>query len=100
MRKILKADGSREAKNGLRANGGGAAVGARGVGPAVDHGVTDFNAGGIAVENDAADLVSQNLEQVGKFDQVFLGAVNGGGEMAVETASGIEKFLMFGETDQ
>ena len=31
--------------------------------------------------------------------QVFLGAVNRGGEMAVETASGIEKFLMPGETD-
>ena len=74
VREILKADGTREAKDCLRADGGGAAVGARGVGPAVDHGVTDFNAGGKAVENDAADLVSQYLDQVGKFMQVFLGA--------------------------
>ncbi len=57
MREILIADGTCKAKNGLRADRGGATVGARGVGPAVDHGVTDFNAGGIAVENDAADFV-------------------------------------------
>src|SRR5580700_2118737 len=100
IRKILIADGTGEAKYRQRAHGGGTAVGARGIGSAMNHGVTDFNAGRIAVENDAADLVSKDLEQLREFPEVALGAVNRGGEVAAETSSSTQKFRLVAETNQ
>ncbi len=58
IRKILITDRTGKAKYRLRADGSAAAVRARGVGSAVNHGVTNFNASRVTVENDAADLVS------------------------------------------
>lgn len=98
--KILITDRTGKAKDGLRADGSSAAVGARGIGSAVNHGVTNLNACGIAVENDAADFVSEDLEQFGEFPKVSLGAVNRGGEMATETSSGVEEVLWVGEMNQ
>src|SRR5580704_7508244 len=100
VRKILMADGTGKAKYCLRAHGSCAAVSARGIGSAVNHGVRDFNSGWVSIENDAADLVLQQIDQIGKFPQVFLGAVNRRCEMAAETSSGIEKLSFVGEMDQ
>src|SRR5579864_2233457 len=100
IREILIADGTGKAKYRLRADGGGTAVGAGRIGSTVNHGVTNFNARGVAVEKDAADFVFQHFEQVGELPKVFLSAVNRGGEMATETSSGAEKVLLVGETNQ
>src|SRR5580704_16403824 len=98
--KILVTDRTGKANDGLRTDRSGAAVGARGIGSAVNHGVTNLKTRGIAVENDAADLVFQDLEQFGEILEVSLGAVNRGGEMAAETSSGVQKVLWAGEMNQ
>ena len=71
----------------------GAAVGARRIRPAVLHRRADFDPGGKLVEDQPARFLSENRDEVLVLQQVFLGAVNRGGEMAVETASGLEKFV-------
>jgi hypothetical protein len=78
---ILEAYGPRKAQDGLRSYRREARIGSRRIRAAMNHGVTDLYAGGIAVENDSADFLFQNRHQVCRLAEVFLGAVNGGREM-------------------
>ncbi len=84
MRESLKADGAGEAVDGERANRGEARVGGGGVRPSVDHGVGDFDAGGKAVEDDAAGLLLEYLDQLAVGGEIFVVAEDGCGEVAVE----------------
>src|SRR4029077_2105982 len=100
IREILITNRTGKAKYCLRADRGGAAIGARGIRSAVNHGVANFNSSRIAVENNATDLACEELEQLGKFPEVCLGTVNCSGEMTAEISGGIEKFFLIGETNQ
>ena len=82
--KILVADRPREAIDSLGADRSGAAVAGGRIRPAVHHGVTDFNPGGKAVDDEPARLALQNGDEVGEGGKVGVGAVQGRGELAFE----------------
>src|SRR5277367_1422376 len=88
--KILIADGTGEAKDRQGADGSGARIGAGRVRTAMNDGIAEFQAGGVTVVNNSADFIFEDRDEFGEFDDVLLGAVNGGGEMAVQSASGFE----------
>ena len=80
---ILVADGASEAEHGAGSDGGEAAVRGCGEGAAVDHGVADFDAGGVAVDEDASDFVLEDGDEFSGVAKVVFGTVECGGEMAV-----------------
>src|SRR5205809_4915383 len=81
LREVLVADRADEPLDGRGADRGGAGVGGGGVGPAVVDGVAGFDAGGEAVENEAADLRLQDRNQVAVFLKVVGPAVPGRGQL-------------------
>lgn len=93
-REGLVGDGAGPALDGGGADAGEAGVGGGGVGAAVLHGGADFDAGGVAIEDEAAGFALQDVEEIGGLGEVFGGAVEGGGKLAVEA---LEGFLELGE---
>ena len=81
---VLVADRPQEAPDRQRADRGGAAVGGGGVGPAMHHGVAHLDAGGIAVDQDAADLALEHRQQQPRRLEVALVHLDGGGELAFQ----------------
>src|SRR4051812_23912049 len=90
---VLEAEGPRPPVDGGGADAGGSAVRGGGVGAAVDHGVGDFDAGGPAVHQEAADLGLEDVDEVGVVGEVGVGGVEGGGEVALEVPGGGEEFF-------
>jgi len=87
----LVADGADEAEDGCGADGGEAGVGGGGIGPAVDHGVGDFDAGGEVVEEDAARDAGELVEQRCVVGELGVTAEDAGGELAVDGVGGAEE---------
>ncbi len=56
----------------------------------MNDGVAEFEAGGVAVVNNSPDFIFQDGDELGELDDILLGAVHRGGEMAVQAASGFE----------
>ena len=88
--KILIADGAGKAEDRQSADGSGARIGAGRIGAAVNDSIAEFQARGIAVVNDSSDFIFEDGDEFGKFYDVLLSAVNGGGEMAMQAASYFE----------
>jgi hypothetical protein len=66
----------------------------------VNDGVAEFEARRVAVVNNSPDFIFEDGDELGKFDDVLVGAVNGGGEMAVQAASGLEDLFFLRIIDQ
>src|SRR3954463_3243120 len=84
--KILIANGACEPINRLRAHRCCTGVCARGIRAAVNHRVTDFNAGRIAVENETAHLASKNVNQLLEFAKILYGSMDGSSQMPAQIA--------------
>ena len=65
VRKALPSDGTAEAEDGHGADGGAATVRGGREGAAVDHAATHFDAGGEAVEDEAACTLLQCVDEAG-----------------------------------
>src|SRR5690349_19529145 len=81
---VLVADGAHEALDGAGADRSGAAIAGGGEGATMHDGMSDFDTGGEAVDDEATGLFFQKRQQVtvmipfGAFD------LQGGGELAFE----------------
>ena len=92
LRKVLIANGAREALYGGRAHRCRACVGRGGIRTAVLHGRTDAHACGISVEDEPADFALQHVHEIGVGAQVLRRAVNGGRELTFQFASQLQQF--------
>ena len=84
LRHVLVGDGPQEAFDGAGADGGAAGVGGGGRRAAVDHRVADLDAGGPAVEEDAAGLAFEDRQELCGVVVVGLVGVDGRGELAFD----------------
>src|SRR5271170_5189768 len=66
----------------------------------MNDGIAELQAGGIAIVNNSADFIFEDGDELGEFHDVLLGAVNGGGEMAVQSASGFQDLFFLGIVDE
>ena len=62
--------------------------------------MANLDTGGKPVEDQAADFVRKNCDQVGELAQILFGAVEGSGEMAFQTVGNFEHFVTAGVLDQ
>lgn len=98
---VLETDGADKAIDGERANRGGAAIAGGGVGAAVHHGVTDFDAGGEAVDDEPSGFALESGNEIGGIREVGLGAVQSGGKLALKrTQEGKQILAIFIANDQ
>lgn len=80
----MPADRAGVAEDGSGPDGGAGTIRGGWVGAAVDHGGVDFDSGGEAVDNETAGFLFEGLEKVSGLGEFFVGAVDGGGELAFE----------------
>ena len=99
VRIVLVADETREAVDGVGADGGGASVRERRVGAAVHDGVRDFDAGGEAVDDDASGDGFEAGDERGVLAEFGVGSVDGRGEVAVQGAEDGVDLALIGAPD-
>lgn len=80
----LVTDRARPAVDARSADASEVAVAGSGVGATMVHRRADFDAGGEAIENEAPDLLFEHADQRREVDEILIGAVNHGGELAFE----------------
>ena len=66
----------------------------------MNDGVAEFQTGGIAIVDDSPNFIFQDGDEFREFHDVLLGAVNGGGEMAVQAARGFQNLLLLRVADE
>ena len=84
-------DGACKAVDGLGADRSGAAVSCGRVGASMNHGLTDFDACGIAVEDQSANLGFEDVYEITVRYQVGFRAMHGPGEMAFKALREVEQ---------
>ena len=88
--KSLIADWPAKAVDGLSTHGSRSPIRRCREWAAVDHRVTDFDAGGKSIEDQASDFVFKNSDQVGPLAQVFFSTVNCRCQMSFQSASNLQ----------
>ncbi len=100
VRKILIADGAGESKNRQSTDGSGARIRAGRIWATVNYGIAELQTRGVTVVNNSPDFIFEDGDELGEFDDVLLGAVNSGGEMAMQAVSGFQDLFLIRVVDE